>query len=189
MTRAAKAKYVGTLYHVLCRLFSTVLLLHRRKLGGRYHLIVRALQSLLRCLFVPYSKPETQSKDPEQSKKDLHLDAEHAAAFARILTTLCDPTLSSVSRSKRSSRDELNDELKKARSIAGQHLQYLIEEFCECQLAGRLSAEMKAALNPGLYAVFAVMPQEVMRNVNAAMTSSSRSMFKALYDEYKRFGP
>lgn len=165
-----------------------MLLLHRKKLGGRYHLIVRALQSLLRCLFVPYAKSETQSMDLGRSKKDLHLDANHAAAFARILTTLCDPTLSSVSRSKHSSRDELNDETKKARNIAGQHLQYLIEEYCECQLAGKLSAEMKAALNSGLYAVFAVMPQDVMRNLNAAMTSSSRSIFKALYDEYKRFG-
>jgi len=165
-----------------------VLLLHRKKLGGRYHLIIGALQSLLRCLFVPYANSETRLMEPGQSKKDLHLDADHAAAFARILTTLCDPTLSSVSRSKHSSRDELNDETKKARSIAGQHLQYVIEEYCECQLTGRLSAEMKAALTPGLYAVFAVMPQDVMRNLNAAMTSSSRSMFKALYDEYKRFG-
>lgn len=184
----AEAKYIGTLYHVLCRLFSTVLLLHRIKLGGRYHLIVRALQRLLRCLFVPYAQSETQSTDPGKVKDDLHLDANHAAAFARILAALCDPTLSSVSRSKHSSRDELNDETKKARSIAGQHLQYLIEEYCECQLAGKLSAEMKAALNPGLYAVFAVMPQDVMRNLNAAMTSSSRSIFKALYDEYKRSG-
>lgn len=165
-----------------------MLLLHRKKLGGRYHLIVRALQSLLRCLFVSYTKSETQSNDPEQSRKDLHLNADHAAVFARILTALCDPTLSSISRSKHSSRDELNDERKKARSIAGQHLQYLIEEYCECQLTGRLSAEMKAALNPGLYAVFATMPQDVMQNLNAAMTSSSRSIFKALYDEYKRFG-
>ena len=188
LNRKVKDKDVGMIYHGLCRLFSTTLMTHRKKLGGRYHLIVRALQSLIRCLFLPYANVEATPSDMARSENDHPLDENHAAAYARLLTTLCDPTVSSVTHSKQSSRQELNDETKKARSIAGQHVQYLVGEYCECQLKGRLSPEMKAALNPGLYAVFAIMPQEVMRNLNAAMGSPNRAIFKTLYEDYKRLG-
>lgn len=181
-------KYIGVAYHGLCKLLATVLLLHRRKLGGRYSLTVPALQSLLGCLFVPYDSSATSSQARSQAKQALWLDESHAAAYARLLTAVCDPTVSSVSRVKRSSREDLNDETKKARAIAGQSIQRLIEEYCECQLKGRLSPEMKAALNPGLYAALSVMQQDVMRNLHAAMGSSSRSIFKALYDDFKRQG-
>ncbi len=101
---------------------------------------------------------------------------------------ICDPTVSSVRRSRNRSRLELNDETKKARSIAGQHLPYLMMEFCGCQLTGRLLPGMRAALNAGLYAVLGVVPAEMMRTMNAAMDSSSRSVFKALYNDYRRTG-
>jgi nucleolar pre-ribosomal-associated protein 2 len=41
---------------------------------------------------------------------------------------------------------------------------------------------------PGLYAVLDVMPRDLMRGMNAAMDSSSRAIFKALYEDYQRFG-
>ncbi len=163
-----------------------MLAIHRKKLGGRYHLIVPALQGLLRLLFIPYV---TNSASLEQRSAGVFsLGVTHAAAYARLLTMLCSPTVSAVSRSrKHNSRQELNDETKKARSIAGQHLPYLIMEFCTYQLKERLLPEAKAVLNPGLYAVLDVMQPEVTRTMNAAMDSASRSIFKALYEEYRRF--
>ena len=101
---------------------------------------------------------------------------------------LCSPTVSAVSHSRNSRQQELNDETKKARSIAGQHLQYLIMEYCSCQLKGRLLPEVKTALNPGIWAVLDVVQQEVMRTMNAAMDPASRSIFKALYEDYRRVG-
>ena len=47
---------------------------------------------------------------------------------------------------------------------------------------------MKTALNPGLYAVLAVMSQEVMRTMNEGMDESARAVWKALYEDYRRFG-
>ncbi len=47
---------------------------------------------------------------------------------------------------------------------------------------------MKTALNPGLYAVLAVMSQEVMRTMNEAMDENARGVWKALYEDYRRFG-
>lgn len=172
----------GRLYIGLCRLFCTILAVHRAKIGGRYHLVVLALQALLRCLFIPY-------RDDEAVEGEASVFGEsHAAAYGRILSMICDPTVSSVTRSKKRSRLGLNDETKKARTIAGQHLPYVVMEFCGCQLTGRLLPGMRAALNAGLYAVLAVMSPDVMRTMNAAMASSSRSVFKALYDDYRRFG-
>ena len=175
-------KHSSMIFTGLCRIFGTILTILRTKIGGRYHLVLCALQALLRCLFIPFtttkSSHETSSTFTET----------HAAAYARVLTTLCDPTVSSVTRSKYRLRPELNDETKKAKDIAGQHLSYLIMGYCHCQLKARLSPEMKTALNPGLFAVVAVMSQEVMRTMNEAMDESARAVWKALYEDYRRFG-
>ena len=176
----------------MCLLFGTLLSVHRTKLGGRYHLVVPALQGLLRCLFEPYGVDADASNvltlPPWLIGHKSGLNKSHAAAYARILTTICEPSVSAVARSKSRSRQELNDETKKARSIAGQHLPYLIMEFCRCQLRGRMAPEAKAALSPGLYCIFDVMPQDTMRTLNSALDSASRSVFKVLYDDYRRFG-
>lgn len=177
-----KEKHSGMLYIGLCRLFGTILAAHRAKIGGRYHLVVLALQGLLRCLFVPYTNHEPNGEEISA------FGVAHTVAYARILTSICDPTVSSVTRSKRRSGLELNDATKKARSIAGQHLPYLMMEYCSCQLKGRLTPEMKTTLNPGLDAVLGILSPEMMRTMNAAMDSSSRSVFKALYEEYRRIG-
>lgn len=182
----------GNIFVGLCRLFASLLAVHRTKLGGRFHLVVMALQGLLRCLFEPYAKNvgsgAALALPPWLQSSSRLLNDNHAAAYSRLLTAICDPTVSAVTRTKNRSRQELNDETKKARSIAGQHLQYLIMEFCQCQLRGRLTPEVRAALNPGLYAVFDAMNQEIMRTINSALDSSGRSIFKVLYDDYRRFG-
>lgn len=177
---AQTEKDSGRLYIGLCRSFGTLLATHRAKIGGRYHLVVLTLQALLRCLFIPYQSNETLASESSVFGES------HAAAYGRILNMICDPTVSSVTRSRKRPRLELNDKTKKARSMAGQHLPYLIMEFCGCQLQGRLQPGMRAALNAGLYAVLAVIPPDVMRTMNVAMDSSSRSVFKALYNDYRK---
>ena len=181
-------KHASKVYLGLCRLFSTSFLSHRKKLGGRYHLVVRGLQGLLRCLFTPYTVPEHDSAATSRFSAALPLTEIHAAAYARLLAIICDPPLSSMSRFKENKNQQLNDEVKKARSTAGQYMQYVIEEWCVCQLNGRLLPEMRAALNPGIWTVLAAMSPDVMRKLNAAMDSSARSIFKALYDDFKRVG-
>lgn len=178
-------RHRGLIFSSLCRLLNCLLVLHRMKLGGRYHLIIFALQSLLQCLFDTYRKNEAPVKTMTQH---VGLGEVHTATYGHLLTTICDPSVSAVTRSIKRSRHGLNDETKKARNIAGQHLQYLIVDYCNNQLKGRLKPEMKAALTPGLYAIFDVMSQDVMRTINVAMESSSQSIFKALYEDYRRSG-
>ena len=145
---------------------------------------------MLRCLFTPYTSSFRSSHHLQRPTrlKNTKLEAEHAAAYARLLSSICDPGVSAVTRSRNRARQELNDETKKARSIAGQHLQYLVMEFCQCQLQGRIEPEVRRALDPGLYAVFDAMSQDVMRTVNSALDAPGRAIFKLVYDDYRRFG-
>ena len=189
----------SAIYQRLCTLTSLLLTRHRKRLGGRYHLLLPVLQGLLRCLFRPIPIPASSKQpqirhhhppwlttNPRTTTEPLTLKS--ATQFTRILTSLCDPTASSVKHSRRSAAGGLTDDTKKARSISGQYMQYLIMEYARCQLQGQLPPEVKAALTPGLYAVLDVMSRELMRGMNAAMDSSSRAIFKGLYADYQRFG-
>jgi Urb2/Npa2 family len=185
----------SAIYQRLCSLTSVLLTRFRKRLGGRYHLLLPVLQGLLRCLFQPIPIP-TSSKQPQIRhhhppwllNPDMEpLTAKSATRYTRLLTSLCDPTASSVKHSRRTSA-ALTDDTKKARSIAGQYMQYLIMEYARCQLQGQLPPEVKAALMPGLYVVLDVMSRDLMGGMNAAMDSSSRAIFKGLYEDYQRFG-
>ena len=185
-------QHAVAVYEHLCGLMSSLLAIHRTKLGGRYHLIIPLLQTLLRCLFTPDTKRARNSKSPRRppwlSNRAAKLDVPSAAAYARILTAICEPTVSSVTSFKSRGRTGLNDETKKAKATAGQYLPYLVMEYARCQLEARISPDVKAALTPGLYAVLDVLSIESMRTLNAAMDASGRAIFKGLYDDYRRFG-
>lgn len=186
----------SAIFDRLCSLLGLLLSRYRKRLGGRYHVILPALQGLLKCLFfsgtasTAASQTKSQvifirslpswlrgSKDPLSSKS-----AEH---FTRLLTTICDPSVSSVRRKK---SNELTDETKKAKSLAGQYMQYLIMDFCRCSLHGRIPSSSKEKLMPGLYAVLDVMDRETMRGMNGAMDSNGRAVWKGLYQDWERFG-
>ena len=175
--------HIGELYIGLSRLFATTLNYHRPKLGGRYHLVLPALQSLLRPLFVPYASVDASAQATSA------FNATHAGAYTRLLTTLCDPSPSAVAHQRHRQQASLNDETKRAKDIAGQHLHYLVITYCECQLQGRLATEgLKEALEPGLWAILGCMGEEVKRTMNAGMDTRQRAIWKKLYEDWKRFG-
>ncbi|PGH13910.1 hypothetical protein AJ79_03325 [Helicocarpus griseus UAMH5409] len=190
------AKYSGVIYSRICQLLGLLFGQYRQKLSGRFHLILPVMQRLLRLLFTPSSRPQKSSRflsatppwiDNDPNASSTVREPSYATQFTRLLTTLCDPTVSAVQRGKRSDSG-LTDNTKKVKSLAGQHLQYLVMEYAMCQLRGQLVPEMKAALMPGFYAVLDVMSKDTMRGMNAAMDSSSRAVFRGLYDDYVRFG-
>ena len=164
---------------------------HRLKLQGRFHLVIPLMQSLLRCLFIPNwgtrSKVETRVSIPPWLSADV-ATAPYATAYARLLCALCDPTTSSVAAPGSRRRQELTPATAKARRVASQHLPYLLEEYIQDQLQYRLLPDVKSALTPGLYSILEVSSPETLRMVNAAMDASGRTLFKALYTDYGRFG-
>ncbi|KAF7597588.1 hypothetical protein BBP40_000066 [Aspergillus hancockii] len=186
--------YSASIYIRLCRLMGVLFGIHRQKLGGRFHLILPAMQRLLNCLFAR-SRKRTRSmlsekKHAQQPFWLAPLQAAHAVHFTRLLTSLCDPTVSAVSRPTQTgmSHEGLTDQTKKAKRIAGQYLQYLVMEYAESSLRGSLSPEVKATILPGLYSMLDVMSRDTMRALNAGLDVSGRAIFKGLYDDYVKFG-
>ncbi|KAJ6091279.1 hypothetical protein N7467_003248 [Penicillium canescens] len=186
------SEYSPTIYTRLCRLMGVVLSLQRLKIGGRFHLVVNAMQRLLGCLFARSRKRGRSARSQTTLSQPFWLaplEASHATYYTRLLTSLCDPTVSSVLRPQPgASREALTDQTKKAKRIAGQYLQYVIMEYAQCSLRGSLSPEVKAAIMPGLYSALDVMSRESMRALNAALDVSGRAVFKSLYDDYVKFG-
>ena len=177
----SQEKRASIIYALLCNVFSTVLGAHRTRLGGRYHLITAALNALLRVLFVPYNGTSNPSTNTASWKKE-------ATTYARLLTTICNPSPSAVAGKRKGTQQQLNDATKKERRTVGDLLRVVIQKYCVCQLTGRLTPDVREALMPGIYAIFDVMPDSVKRVISAALEPESRSIYQALWREWKMFG-
>ena len=205
---ASTCEIATAIFGRLCDLLGIVLGQFRRRLNARHHLLLAALQSLLRCLYYPGSTAVAARLNQTQPQLKFlstlphwllaspePLPATSATKFARLLNTLCSPSPSAVKPSKRnqpqnaSSDPNLTDATKKARSLAGQYMQYLVMTWARCVLDGQPgSPQTRQKLMPGLYAVLDCMPTELMRAMNECMDPSSRSIWKGLYEDWTRFG-
>ncbi|EXJ83226.1 hypothetical protein A1O1_06845 [Capronia coronata CBS 617.96] len=195
--------HAADIYDRLCAIVGSVLARHRRRVSDRYHLILPVLQTLLRCLFWPGSRglhdtngttiaiglgsfgqilPKWMRESPES------LPPSSAEKFSRLLSSICNPTVSAARSSKRRGHNELNDETKRAKLLAGQHMQYLVMEYARCTLDGQISSLVKERLMPGMYSVMSAMERDLLRALNAGMDPSSRAIFKTLYDDWSRYG-
>ncbi|KAL1638100.1 hypothetical protein SLS58_008937 [Diplodia intermedia] len=201
------------IYTRLCGTTHLILSLHRTRLGGRFHVLMPLLQNLLRCLFTPDHQTRRGNNDvatfssfpQHQQPPPPWLDAatapltpDHASSFARLVTTLCNPTVSAVkgfhNRKRPASTSsattaDLVDETKKAREYAGQYVPALIASFCTCTLhGGRIAPETRAALMPGLYACADVVGIEALRAMNAGLGAGERAIWRGVYGDWKKFG-
>ncbi|ORY15293.1 Urb2/Npa2 family-domain-containing protein [Clohesyomyces aquaticus] len=185
---ALPAEHVPAIYARLCESTRLILLLHRSRLGGRYHLLVQLLQNLLLCLFLPNAGRGAALPawlQPSPTK----LSAANASHYARLLSTLCSPTTSSVSKhAVGRSQNSLNDPVKAAKEYASHHLYPLLAAFCRFQLNGRLQPEVREKLMPGIWDVVAVanMDREALDGMNAGLDSATRSVWKGLWGEWRR---
>jgi len=190
----------AAIYSQLCGLLGLMLARFRRRLSDRHHLLLAALQSLLHCLFFTSANSNRTTQTPLQATSSASFTASlpswllaspsplpstSAQGFSRLLSSICNPT-TSAARSRNT--NSLNDETKKAKRIAGQHMQYLVMEYARCTLDGQLRPEVKECLVPGMYTVLDAMSRDLMRSMNAEMDPSSRAIFKGLYDDWTRFG-
>ncbi|KAF2137524.1 uncharacterized protein K452DRAFT_361875 [Aplosporella prunicola CBS 121167] len=186
---ALPANYSDSIYTRICNTTHLIIALHRTRLGGRYHVLMPLLQNLLRCLFTPDTKAASTTAStlpPWLNPRTKPLTTTHAAHFARLVTTLCNPTVAAVSKHR--PRASLVDETKKAREYAGQYVPAIIVQFCACALQGRIGPEVRAALMPALYACADVVGIEALRAMNAGMDASARAIWRGVYSDWKKFG-
>ncbi|KAJ9665676.1 hypothetical protein H2201_004160 [Coniosporium apollinis] len=182
-------EHASVIYLPLCSITHCLISLHRTKLGGRFHILMPLLQALLSCLYIPESRHSTALPLPPwlDSRRPL-LGQKHATAYARLLTTLCSPTVSSVSRKRKHGDAALTDETKKARAYAGQYVPLVLMQYCSLQLRGKVAEGVRERLQPGLWAAMDVVGLEGMRAMSAGMDGPGRAVWRGLYGEWNRFG-
>jgi nucleolar pre-ribosomal-associated protein 2 len=173
-----------------------VLLLHRSRLGGRFHLLLPLLQNLLLCLFVPHGSRQNLLPPwlrARSSAAVTYLTANNAAQYSRLLSTLCSPTQSSVSKAHQSrgstsnSKSSLNDPVKAAREYVSHYIYPLLASFCRFQLNGRLESAVRGKLVPGMWELVstAELDKDALQAMYAGLDRSSREIWKGLWEEWK----
>jgi nucleolar pre-ribosomal-associated protein 2 len=165
-------------------------MLHRKHLGGRMHILIPLLQSLLTCLFTlhPQSRPPVSQKPPVwlTAHNSILLET-HAIAYTRILLTLTNPSVSSTSNlSRHRGNDLLTDETRKARQYAAKYIPYLLMHFCSLHLVGRMTLEIRKGLLPGIWACIELIPREALRGMNSGMGRDERAVWANLWSEWSR---
>jgi nucleolar pre-ribosomal-associated protein 2 len=195
-SRTSPALSATSAPHIFTRLCETsrlVLLVHRNKSGGRSHLLLPLLQGLLFCLFMPTSARSgalpswLRSNTPTEP---VCLTPTNAAQFTRLLSTLCNPPQSTISkahqRSSRNSKD-LNDPVKAAREKTSHFLYPFLASLCRFQLSGRLLPAVRTKLMPGLWEVVgtASLHKEGLDAMFAGLSRSEKDVWRSVWGEYE----
>lgn len=176
-------------YLDLCSILSALLLHHRARLQGRFHLLTSTLQTLQTRLFMP-TKPTTDSERKTLSPR-------HARAYTRLLTLLCNPPTrthhnnSNANNAAGANKHNLIDESRRARAHVGQYVPTLLHSFCAQILSGTLGEGVREAMTPGLWAVIEAMEvqsPEAIKTLSSGMNNSERAVLRSVYDDWKRFG-
>jgi nucleolar pre-ribosomal-associated protein 2 len=190
-------KHAPAIFTRLCAMTRSILLLHRGRLGGRFHLLLPLLQNLLLCLFIPNG--DRGSAHPpwldSSSSNPNRLNPQNATQYTRLLSALCSPTQSSVQRNHHSSRSqaakskkELNDPVKAAREYASQFVYPLLSSYCRFQLYGRLDAAVRESLMAGIWDVVGVasLDRASLDSMFSGLGKSERDVWKEVWREWER---
>ncbi|KAK2605515.1 hypothetical protein N8I77_008348 [Diaporthe amygdali] len=169
-------------YPWLCSLVEVIIKRHRHRLEGHFHLLITALQSLLRLLIIPWpqttTSPSSTTTSPDQQAQ--------AARFSRLLTLTCEPSVASVTRGQApGALDSAPDAAKKS---AAQHMYLVLVLYVKLQLERAVPRAVRAALDPGVYSVLDITTPEGRRIINEAVDASGRAIFREMYKQYVRFG-
>ena len=174
------------IYLDLCSILSALLLHHRARLQGRYHLLISTLQSLQTRLFIPTTNPTSKNA----ARKPL--TPRHARAYIRLLTLLCNPPTRTHNNSNNNNNNTSNliDESRRTRARVGEFAPLLLHSFCAAILTGTLGAGVREALTPGLWALIEAMEVQSgdsVKVLSAAMNNSERAVLRGVYEDWKRF--
>jgi nucleolar pre-ribosomal-associated protein 2 len=176
------------IYLDLCSILSALLLHHRARLQGRYHLLISTLQSLQTRLFIPTTNPTSTTSNNNASRKTL--TPRHARAYTRLLTLLCNPPTRTHNNTNSANAGNLIDESRRTRARVGEFAPLLLHSFCAAILNGTLGEGVREAMTPGLWALIEAMEvqsADAVKVLSAAMNNSERAVLRGVYEDWKRF--
>jgi nucleolar pre-ribosomal-associated protein 2 len=180
--------------HIFTRLCETsrlLLLVHRAKSGGRSHLLLPLLQGLLFCLFMPTSARSgalpAWLRSTTTTTAPITLTPTNAAQYTRLLSTLCNPPQSTISKAHQRSSRNLTDPLKLAREKTSNFLYPLLASLCRFQLSGRLLPDVRTKLMPGLWEVVgtASLSKDGLDAMFAGLSRSEKDVWRSVWGEWE----
>ncbi|KAK6341055.1 hypothetical protein TWF696_009364 [Orbilia brochopaga] len=175
----------------LCSILANNLSSQRFRIKGRHGLFVSALEALMTLLFLPRvagrRKTDMGIHPPWLSSlKSWTVTKEAAIAYCRLLTMLCNPSTSSVRLNRKA--DSLSSATVAAKKAVEIHVPSLLNKYISLSLTCHLASDVRAALTPGLYAMFDVMQPSTLRSLNMSLDNPGRVIFKSLYEDWNKFG-
>lgn len=192
---ALPSAHASAIYTRLCSTTRLILLLHRSRLGGRFHLLLPLLQNLLLLLFTPHAGRGALPSWLRGSNPPT-LTSNNAAQLSRLLATLCNPPQSSIQKTHSSSADRtskaraLTDPVKAARDRTSAFLYPLLASYCRFQLSGRLDPGVREKLAPGIVEVVgtASLSREGLDAMFAGLGRSERDVWRGVWGEWEAVG-
>ena len=183
------AAHAPAIYARLCETTRLVLLLHRGRLGGRFHILLPLLQNLLFLLFTPHSGRGSLPawlRGPDA----LALMPTNGAQLSRVLSTLCNPPQSSIQKthaSQSKTSRTLNDPVRAAREKTSAFLYPLLASYCRFQLSGKLEAAVRDKVMPGIWEVVgtASLSRDGLDAMFAGLGRSERDVWRSVWGEWE----
>ncbi|RMZ71092.1 hypothetical protein GMOD_00005594 [Pyrenophora seminiperda CCB06] len=191
---ALPSQYASEIFSRLCHTSRLILLVHRGRLGGRFHLLLPLLQGLLFCLFIPNASRSGALPTwlrTTKTTQPVRLTLTNATQLSRLFSTLCNPPQSSITKAhqhhqSRKSKD-LNDPIKAAREKASNFLYPLLASFCRYQLNGRLDQGVREKLMTGIFEIVgtASLHRESLDAMFAGLGRNERDVWKGLWEQWE----
>lgn len=175
VTRVASCKINdgGDLYIQLTRVCSSILLFHRHRINGRYHLVLRAFINLSSCL---------TSESPWLFNNEQSL----SLAYARLVSNLCEPPIQSIR--EKGGKSNLTSSSALAKQTLGKFLPILLVNYINASLNQGFTSQVSETLKPALYNIFEVLGTEGVKTTSSLVDSSARAFLKIIYDNYMTNG-
>lgn len=164
-------------YVWMCKLVEATIKKRRLRLEDHYHILLNAIQSLLRNLVLEQQTATSTDGLSQESK---------AHAFSRLITLICEPTAGAVARSQQNST--LDSAVDAAKRTAGRQMYLVLMQYVKLQLETDVSRGLREALEPAMNAIFDVTPPEGRKLLNDGMDASGRAILREMFKRYTRFG-
>ncbi|GEQ68206.1 hypothetical protein JCM33374_g1873 [Metschnikowia sp. JCM 33374] len=156
-------------YLAVVRLVSCVVLFHRHRLSSRYHLVVKVFTDMM----MPISNVGV-----------LRGSSACAAAYARVLTSLCEPQ----SHASTKESDALTSRTALFRKALRKHAHILLVNYIYIRLNHQFSAEVNDQMMSGIYSLFSLFSKNELSLANQCLDPSGRAYYQSLYSTYKDHG-
>lgn len=170
-------------YISITQVLSNLILFQRFRLSNRYHIIISAFIPLIELLFVKKSG-------------DNHLSTSKSCAtsFQRLMSNLCEPSGSFVSGSSHSTNDSsasavaLTKTMSTLKARLRKSLPSVILNYISLAVRYNMNLEIKEIVVDSLFLIFDVLTMNELKLINSSLDSQGRTLFKSVYDDYKKYG-